>query len=30
MDINEEKYRVVTLLTEEEKEDLQILAWKSG
>ena len=27
---NDDKYRVVTLLTEEEKEALQTLAWRSG
>lgn len=27
---SDEKYRVVTLLTEREKEYLQILAWRSG
>jgi predicted DNA-binding protein len=27
---DEEKLRVVTLLSQEEKDDLQILAWKSG
>ena len=27
---DEEKQRVVTLLSQDEKNDLQILAWKSG
>ena len=30
MDEDDKKIRVVTLLWEEEKEDLQILAWRSG
>ena len=28
MDDNDDKYRVVTLLTEEEKDALQTLAWR--
>ena len=27
---DEEKHRVVTLLSQDEKDELQILAWKSG
>jgi len=30
MEENEDKIRVVTLLTEEEKAELEYLAWKSG
>ena len=30
MNDNDDKYRLVTLLTEEEKEALQTLAWRSG
>jgi len=30
MDDNDEKIRVVTLLTADEKEELELLAWKSG
>ena len=30
MDKKDDKYRVVTLLTEAEKEALQTLAWESG
>jgi hypothetical protein len=30
MDVNDDKYRMVTSLTEEEKDALQTLAWRRG